>query len=405
MTNTIKWLWLSTMRGMTPFKISCLMKRYGSIEEIYKQSRYYDVEHINNTDKMQLMNKDLTAAQKVYKDVCDCGAYIMTCDNPHYPKTLKNIEPMPYVLYMKGNPMNLDNILGIGVVGTRNNTDYGAMCASKISYRLGKLGATVISGMALGIDCIAMHAAVKAGAKTIGVLGTGIDIAHPSQNRWLFDEVEKTGLIISEYPPGTHGNKGTFPQRNRIIAGLSKGVLVIEGSSKSGSLITAGFAIEYNRDVFAIPRSIGVKNRQGKLMDGTNALIQEGAKLVTCAEDILSEYQHLMRFVIADKDDYIPEYRDIAPKNIKSKPKETKPKETKQEVEPEKKTDVSSIFCKASNETEKNVINLLNGKELYPDEITQLLDENIGGLGVTLTLMETKGIIKKLPDGRYVLNI
>ncbi len=402
MTNTIKWLWLTVMRGMTPFKISCLMKRYGSIEEIYKQSRYYDVEHISATDKIQLMNKDLTEAQRVYKNVCDCGAYIMTCDNPHYPKTLKNIEPMPYVLYMKGNPMNLDKILGIGVVGTRNNTDYGAMCASRISYRLGKLGATVISGMALGIDCIAMHAAVKSGARTIGVLGTGIDMAYPTKNRWLFDEVAKTGLIISEYPPGTHGSKTTFPQRNRIIAGLSKGVLVVEGSKGSGSLITAGFAVEYNRDVFAVPRSIGVKNMQGRLMDGTNALIQEGAKLVTSAEDILSEYTHIMKFTALEDDEYFPEYKDI--KNIKVK-KEPEKAVVKPKTEQVKKKDISSILAKASNENEKSVINLLNGKELYPDEITQSLDADIGGLGVTLTLMETKGIIKKLPDGRYILEM
>ncbi|MDY3030179.1 MAG: DNA-processing protein DprA [Clostridia bacterium] len=395
MSSTIQWLWLTTKQGITPHKIAKLMEAYGSIEEIYKGTSY-NVRGLTRAETDRLLDKSLDTARQTFQNVLDCGASILTCDNKFYPECLRNISPMPYVLYMKGTPVNFDKILGIGIVGTRLNTDYGAKCAYNISYGLGERGAVIISGMALGIDSIAMHAAVKAGAYAIGVLGCGIDIVYPQSNDWLFREITKTGLIISEYPPGTRAFPGNFPQRNRIIAGLSKGVLVIEGAKSSGSMITARLALEYNRDLYAVPRCIGDVNAKGIPMDGTNHLIRDGAKLTLNAEDILCEYE------------YMPIEKRKPKKKIRKEqpPAEETPKHEEKTTETNtEQADVERLIEKTNSDIERSVIMLLKGGGKYADEIVRELDGEIGSAGVTLTLMETMGFLKRGADGRYELNI
>ena len=208
--------------------------------------------------------------------------------DPDYPATLQEIPHPPFLLYGSGNPNVFSAGLPIGVVGTRKPTSYGIQAAEAITETLARAGACIISGLALGIDAIAHRTTLDANGATIAVLGSGIDdeSLYPPPNRSLARRIaESGGAVVSEYPPKTPALKEHFPARNRIISGLSKGVLVVEAQEKSGALITARFALEQNRDVFAVPGSIFSLSSRG-----TNALIQEGAKLVSSGEDILKEY-------------------------------------------------------------------------------------------------------------------
>ena len=220
--------------------------------------------------------------QKLEKD----SIYITTVKDRSYPKLLKQIADPPFLLYVKGNGNILKNPC-FAVVGTRTLTEYGRRATPAIAGALAEAGFTIVSGLAMGIDGLAHRAAVEKNAPTIAVLGGGISQEHiVYENKKLAVEIlKKGGAIVSEYPLTVHGSKMSFPQRNRIISGLSRGVLVVEADEKSGSLITAKCALDQNRDVFAVPGSIfSPKSR------GPNSLLKLGARLVTSVEDILTEY-------------------------------------------------------------------------------------------------------------------
>lgn len=199
-----------------------------------------------------------------------------------YPTLLREIPNSPWTLFVKGNISCMQTPC-IAIVGARKCSEYGYEVAKKIGEQLSNRGITVVSGLALGIDEAAHKGALKNG-NTIAILGTGIDICYPKQNSRLYDQISYEGLIISEYAPGVPGLCHHFPQRNRIISGMCLGVVVVEAAKKSGSLITADFALEQNREVFAVPGNI-----TSKLSEGTNILIQQGAKLIISIEDILEE--------------------------------------------------------------------------------------------------------------------
>lgn len=224
--------------------------------------------------------------QKEYARLLDAGLQVLTVHDTAFPSLLKNITHPPFLLYVQGNAAILNNLC-FGIVGTRNPTDYGCRAVPVIAEGVAKAGFVIVSGLAMGIDGMAHRAAVKNKLPTIAVLGGGInDHAIVQQNRILARDILKTGgAIISEYGLDVHGHKLSFPQRNRIISGLSKGVLIVEADEKSGSLITAQCALDQNRDVFAVPGSIFSPRSQGP-----NNLIRAGAKLVSSAADILTDY-------------------------------------------------------------------------------------------------------------------
>lgn len=213
---------------------------------------------------------------------------IIHMNDPAYPELLKQIEDPPLFFYMKGDIQPQDS-LAISIVGTRRPTVYGKKVAELLSKELSHAGFTVISGVARGIDSIAHMSALTAGGRSIGVLGCGIDVVYPKENRSLILKIIKSGVIISEFPPEMGPEKQNFPRRNRIISGLSLGTVVVEAAEKSGSLITAGFALDQGREVFAIPGNIN-----SRMSRGTNNLIKEGAKIVTNVDDILTEFELLL---------------------------------------------------------------------------------------------------------------
>ena len=209
----------------------------------------------------------------------------ISIDDPQYPRLLRKIDDPPKILYVRGR-LDLNSRPVLAVVGTRRYSDYGKRVALEIVGQLAEMSFIIVSGMALGIDTFAHKAALEKGAKTIAVLGTGIDRAsvYPKENLGLSEKIVESGALVSEYPPKSPSYKSNFPQRNRIIAGLSLGVLVVEAPLRSGALITARHAREQKRKVFAVPGSIYSSNSKG-----CHFLIKNGAKLVDSVEDILNE--------------------------------------------------------------------------------------------------------------------
>lgn len=212
------------------------------------------------------------------------GIEVITYFDERYPQLLKEIDTPPWVLYALGN-VSLLSSLSIGMVGTRNPTAYGRKVSEMLTEGLCEAGITIVSGLAKGIDGTCHQSALNCNGHTIAVLGTAIDVIYPREHRVLYEQIKQKGLIISEYPIGTSSHPGMFPQRNKIIAGISKGTVVVEADVKSGSLITADRALEYNREVFAVPGPITSPKSRGCL-----DLLKQGAKIVTAPSDILEEY-------------------------------------------------------------------------------------------------------------------
>ncbi len=206
---------------------------------------------------------------------------MVTIEDKEYPKILKTIYDYPISLYVKGNESIL-NTPAIGIVGCRESSSYGERVAQYFGYHLAKRNISIISGLAKGIDSQSHIGAIKAGGITIGVMGSGLDIVYPKENQYLYDKIiEENGVIISEYPLGSKPEKMNFPARNRIISGMSKGIIVVEAKKKSGTLITVDFALEQGRDVYVVPGNIDEMNSVG-----TNELIKQGAQMVTSYRDI-----------------------------------------------------------------------------------------------------------------------
>jgi DNA processing protein len=217
-------------------------------------------------------------------------------DAPSYPEMLREIEDAPVVIYMKGDISPQDKY-AIAIVGSRKPTSYGISVTENISEELASMGFTIVSGMARGIDAISHKGALMAGCRTMAVLGSGLDVPYPPENKALMDKIALSGCVISELPLGAPPDKENFPKRNRLISGLSLGVLVIEATSNSGSLITAGYALEQNREVFAVPGNINSHNSKG-----TNELIKRGAILTRRAEDIVEELAPVLKGFIRSKE-------------------------------------------------------------------------------------------------------
>lgn len=282
------WIWLSRIEGVGPIKIKQLLENYKTPKEIWglKKEELLKNMGVGEVTANQILNEKYKSNLEKYVEYMEkYHIGMITILDEDYPKNLKNIYDAPVILYYKGNKQLLHNNKSIAIVGCRNCTKYGENISTKFAYDLSKEGICIISGMAKGIDSKAHLGALKQEGKTIAILGSGLDRIYPSQNIKLYNEiVENGGLILTEYVIGTNANKMNFPARNRIISGLSDGVLVIEAKEKSGTLITVDFALEQGKDVFVIPGNI-----TSDYSFGTNELIKQGAKCVTSVKDVLEE--------------------------------------------------------------------------------------------------------------------
>lgn len=280
------WVWLSRIEGLGPIKIENLLEKYKTPEKIWNlnKSELMQIKGIGENIANNILKKEYreNLEQYVkYMEKYDIG--IITIKDKDYPKDLLHIYDAPAILYYKGDKELLHTNM-IAIIGCRDCSLYGKEVSMKFSQELAKRGITIISGMAKGIDSYSHIGCIKAKGKTIAVLGNGIDIIYPKENRLLYDKILSTGgLILSEYVIGTKPSKLSFPARNRIISGLSKGVIVVEAKEKSGTLNTVDFALEQGKEIFVIPGNITSNNSAS-----TNELIKQGANCVTCVEDILT---------------------------------------------------------------------------------------------------------------------
>ena len=387
MENELYWIWLTTKAEVTGFDITALLENFESAEYIYRQENFDEISGIKPTAASRLKDKSLNDAEKIYEKVKSIGAKVITFDSKDYPDVLRYIENPPYVLYLRGEVPKWDRLLMIGVVGTREATPYGVSATKRICTGLAQNGVTIVSGMARGIDSVAARSALDKGAKTIAVLGCGIDMAYPQENRQLMCDIMENGTVISEYPPGSGPLKTHFPERNRIISGLSKGVLVTEAPKKSGALITANFAIENGRDLFAVPGSIFEANSAG-----TNALLASCAKAVTSAQDILDEYEYEVKRLNLEK-----------PKNklLQKVFGGDKPEKVNNEIT----VSIEDKKFQSLSDDEKTVISLLMEENMHIDDIKRHSGIEISKLTPILSMLEVGGYIKKLPGNNYKLNI
>ena len=283
MDSLTLWVWLSEKCSPDTPTFSILYHAFSSVESIYSATEidYKNVPGLKNTQIKALCNKNTDPAEKIISVCLLKNINILPYNHNYYPSRLRTIKNPPVLLYCKGQLYDLNNEVSIATVGTRTPSDYGCRCAYEVVFDLALSGACIISGMAYGIDSVCHKAALDAGGKTIAVLGCGADVIYPKENADLYKNIEKNGAIISEYPPGFKATKYTFPQRNRLISGISLGTLIVESRLKSGAMITARLALEQSRDLFAIPGRLGEYNSLGP-----NSLLTSGAKAVKDANDI-----------------------------------------------------------------------------------------------------------------------
>ncbi len=348
------------MPHMGPLKFHMLLNRFPSLCEAWN-ANFRELESAGlqkeAVEKIIELRKNISPDREMEKLLAE-KICVITINDETYPKQLKEISSAPALVYVRGEFKNDDAC--IAIVGSRKISPYGIQVAGHLACELAKNGITVVSGMALGTDAVAHKECLKLKKRTIAVLGGGIDnqSIYPVTNRMIADEIASSGALVSEYPIGTPPLKQHFPARNRIISGLSKGVLVIEAAESSGALITAKFALEQNREIFAIPGNIFSINSIG-----TNNLIKLGAKLVTKVDDILEEINFK----------YI------------------------------KKNSAAKVIVPDNDEEALILKNLTADAPIHVDQLAKNAKMNISALTSLLTLMEIKGKVKNIGGMKYII--
>ncbi len=410
----IHWIWFATRTGMGDKMKSVLLSHFGDPEAIYfaPELEFERFEDLSPAAVERMMDKDLTPCEEILRQCQEKKIHILTYQDAAYPGRLKNIPDPPMVLYYKGAVPAFDELPVIGVVGTRKASAYGLTAAKRLGYQIAACGGTVVSGMATGIDAVAMKGALTAGGTVVGILGCGADMVYPASNRWLYADTEKYGCLLTEFPPGTPPLGRNFPRRNRIISGLSCGVLVVEAPEKSGALITARLSADQGRDVFVVPANIDVESAVG-----SNALLRDGAIPVSSGWDVLSEYRYqfpgkvrqsgTIRKLTAN-DEELSREREQAAK-VAQKPK--KPAESSlKKTAPRKKVidkDEKSAYIdskktlSALSPDEQAIVSALEGGQRLVDDVIAESGKAPGVILASLTLLEVKGVVRRLP-GRFV---
>lgn len=303
--NVRYWLWLQSALGCAK-RFKNIIEEFGSVRELYNATilDYKMSPSLTQRNVDALSATDISCADNII-DTCNRNSWkIIDYDDAAYPKRLKEIPDPPAVIYVDGEMPDIDSTAVVGIVGTRKASDYSAAVTDVMSRGCTDAGALVVSGGALGIDSQAHLSALSVGGKTIAVLGSGFGDSYLKSNKALRDRIRENGALITEYPPFTRASKMTFPQRNRIISGLSVGVLVVEAGIKSGSLITADCALEQGRDVFVVPASILSPD-----FAGTNKLIDNGAivatKPLTIVETYANQFESIDTFKVKSVEEYM----------------------------------------------------------------------------------------------------
>jgi len=368
MNRKLAYVRLTLIDGIGPKTVKKLLEHFGDVEKIFNASpSEISIATRLRLDKAEelLSEKNLKNSEDLLHFCEDNSVEIILPDDESYPRLLREIASPPFVLFLRGNARVL-SAPQIAIVGTRKPTPYGLRSAEEFAYQLSALGVVVTSGLALGIDTAAHKGALKANRPTVAVLATGCEKIYPPENEKLAKEILKTGgVLVSEFPPNTAVRKQNFPNRNRIISGLSLGVLVAEAPEDSGALITASYAIEQNRQVFAIPARIDEKNFVGAMR-----LIQQGAKLVLSVKDIIEE---------------LPPFESLAETRLGIP--STSDKTTPQTLDQE----------------ERIILDSLSAGSLDPSGIARKTGMLVQRVSAVLLKLQLKGAVVALPGNRYEL--
>ena len=367
------WLALALTQGLGPTRIKKLIEHFGTAERVF-QASLTELEATGMravSAQSVATGKSLELAQQECVKAAEAGAKIISLSDPEYPSRLKEIYDPPVILFVKGSVEVLAQP-GIAMVGTRHPTPYGSGMAERLSTDLASRGLVIISGLARGCDTASHRGAVAARGKTVAVLGTGIDVMYPRENTRLAEQIVALGgALITEFPVGTSPAPQNFPIRNRIISGMSAGVLVVEAAEYSGTRITSRLALEQNRDVYAVPGNVTNKNSWGP-----NTLIKQGAKLVATWEDVWEE---------------LPTDVQVALSAMQNK-------------SPEPET--ASLFPdEAASPHEKKILKLLKADEsTHIEQLVELLENEMSSSEIFAALfeLELNGKVKQLPGKNFV---
>jgi len=389
------WVWLAELKDITLLQKHRLLEHFGDPEELY---------HNANAEKFGIKDKDLRAAEAILTCCAKKNIGILPVADAAYPGRLRNTPDAPILLYYKGILPDWDSVPFIGIVGTRKASAYGLQVAHQMGSQIASSGGIVVSGGASGADTAAMQGALDAGFPVVGVLGCGVDVIYPRHNRRLFEAVVENGCLISEYGPGEEGLPWHFPARNRIISGVSNGVLVVEAPEKSGALITAHRALEQGRDVFVVPGNINTA-----VCEGSNTLLQEGATPVFSGWDVLEGYEFLYPGKL-QKRPQKPLYtceREAA--KVAQNP--IVPGKTTEKMESARKKSIDNRGNSTYIELENNRSALSQEEQAvlaqltrHPQETAELiakLDMPSGKVLSALTMLTVKGFVCKHPGGRF----
>jgi DNA processing protein len=364
------WIALKSIAGVGNITFPALVDRFGSLPAIFAApvSKLNEIPGISKNIAAGIVGFNDWGKVKAELELIDKNEIkIITYQDELYPAKLMNIYDRPPFLYVRGN-LNKNDI-NIAVVGSRLASTYGKYTTEKISRELALKGLTIVSGMARGIDSVAHRGALTAHGRTIAVLGSGLDVIYPPENKKLFTDIIQNGAVISEFPPGTPPLSANFPTRNRIISGMSYGVVIVEAGEKSGSLITARLALEQGREVFAVPGSIDAAGSRG-----TNKLIKQGAKLIENTDDILEEILPQFERTIVLKPHSIANSEAIAAKS-------------------------SEIF----SAVDQKIIDFISGSRVHIDDLISSTGLSSADILSALTTLELKGMVRQYPGKFFSL--
>ncbi len=387
-------IWLCEVACLNPAKAVRLLEAFGTAKAVWEAGiqRLEAAVKLEEGEKTRLQNRSLALPNQILGK-CDLqNIRILPITAPEYPDRLRNIYDPPLVLYVRGKLPDFNTLPAIAVVGQRRATPYGRLITEKLGFQLSCSGVVVVSGMAAGIDACAHSGALKGPTPTVAVFGTAIDQCYPSYHAGLMRSILYGGAVISEYPPGKKTYSTAFPRRNRIISGLSLGVVVAEAPIKSGSLITAGLALDQGRDVFAVPGTV-----DSPASAGCNDLIVKGAKLVRGARDILEEYTGMYQFRTEELPElFLPEEQP-EPQPEKAPAPKTPPGPP---PAPKPAPDLTAVFGREVKGEDDPVLAAIDGV-VHLDHIAQQTGLSTPALLAKLTLLELKGKVRQLPGQYY----
>jgi DNA processing protein len=365
---SLPWLALALTPGVASRLSDRLLKEFGSPEEVFRAS----LPHLERCSLPAAVAQAVFKKQAFKRAEKELSAVrgIENCrligrSDPEYPATLREIYDPPMLLYVRGDPQVL-NMPCISIVGTRRPTLYGTQMAERLGREIAARGVVVVSGMARGIDALAHQGAMAVNGRAVGVLGTGVNVCYPKENKKLYEKVLQRGAIVSEFPLGTHPAPENFPIRNRIVAGMPVGVVVVEGAQYSGSLITARLAMEFGREVFGVPGNV-----TQPVSFAPNQLIRQGAKLITNGEDVIEELPTPIRSMLVKAEQPEAEQRNL-------------------------------LLAASLNTSEKKIYELLSTDEaVHIDDIMERSGLNSSDVLATLFDLEMKGIVRQLPGKQF----